>query len=166
MITTSNLKPKRKPGHSLAESQAFRVAIAQFAPIYLDKAGSLIRAIQLVHDAKKRGAELVAFGETWLPGYPAWLDFCPKVAMWDHLPTKQVFARLRQNSIAVPGPETTALSKVAGDLQISIVMGVNERVDGGPGNGTLYNSLLTITREGSVANHHRKLVPTYTERLV
>src|SRR5271156_305023 len=149
MITTSNLKPKRKPGHSLAESQAFRVAIAQCAPVYLDKAGSLIRAIQLVHDAKKRGAELVAFGETWLPGYPAWLDFCPKVAMWDHLPTKQVFARLRQNSIAVPGSETTALSNVAGDLKISIVIGVNECVHAGPGNGTLYNSLLTIpAREG------------------
>jgi len=46
------------------------------------------------------------------------------------------------------------------------VIGVNERVDSGPGNGTLYNSLLTISEDGQLGNHHRKLVPTYTERLV
>jgi predicted amidohydrolase len=166
MMTNSNVKPKRKPGHGISDSRAFRIAIAQFAPVYLDKVASLARAIQLIQDAKKRGAELVAFGETWLPGYPAWLDFYPNAALWDHLPTKQVFARLRQNSIAVPGPEIAALSEVAGDLKISIVMGVNERVDAGPGNGTLYNSLLTITPEAKLANHHRKLLPTYTERLV
>jgi len=132
----------------------------------LDKAASLVRAIQIVQDAKKRGAELVAFGETWLPGYPAWLDVCPNVALWEHLPTKQVFARLRQNSVTIPGPEITALCEAAGDLKIDVVMGVNERVEAGPGNGTLYNSLLTITSEAKLANVHRKLVPTHTERLI
>jgi predicted amidohydrolase len=166
MMTTRNVKPKRKPKRSRPDSQTLRVAIAQFAPVYLDKSASLSRAIQIVQDAKKGGAELVAFGETWLPGYPAWLDFCPKVALWDHLPTKQVFARLRQNSISVPGPEVAVLSEAAGDLKVSIVIGVNERVEAGPGNGTLYNSLLTITPDAKVSNHHRKLVPTYTERLV
>ena len=144
----------------------YRVAIAQFAPIYLDKAASLAKAIRLVREAKKRGAELVAFGETWLPGYPAWLDVSPKVALWDHAPTKRVFARLRENSVKVPGPEIEALQKAAGDLGINVVIGVSERVDAGPGNGTLYNSILTITSEGELANHHRKLVPTFTERMV
>jgi nitrilase len=59
-----------------------------------------------------------------------------------------------------------ALRKAARDLKIAIVIGVNERVDSGPGNGTLYNSLLTISDDGQLGNHHRKLVPTYTERLV
>jgi len=108
----------------------------------------------------------VAFGETWLPGYPAWLDVCPNAALWEHLPTKQVFARLRQNSVTIPGPEITALCEAAGDLKINVVIGVNERVEAGPGNGTLYNSLLTVTSEAKLANHHRKLVPTHTERLV
>ncbi|HET6176661.1 MAG TPA: carbon-nitrogen hydrolase family protein [Candidatus Sulfotelmatobacter sp.] len=160
----------RKPGPSgskgLAAQRSFRVAIAQFAPVYLDKAASVAKAIRLVREAKKRGAELVAFGETWLPGYPAWLDVSPKIALWDHAPTKQVFARLRENSVTVPGPEIEALQKAAGDLGINVVIGVNERVDEGPGNGTLYNSILTITSEGKLANHHRKLVPTYTERMV
>ncbi len=166
MTRARNIKRQNDPKRGRSEPRTFRVAIAQFAPVYLDKAGSLARALQIVQDAKKRGAELVAFGETWLPGYPAWLDVCPNVALWEHLPTKQVFARLRQNSITIPGPEVAALSAAANDLKISIVMGINERVESGPGNGTLYNSLLTITPEAKLANHHRKLVPTYTERLV
>jgi len=166
MTKTRNRNSKRGTEHGRPESQTFRVAIAQFAPIYLDKAASVARAIQIVQDAKKRGAELVAFGETWLPGYPAWLDVCPNVGLWDHLPTKQVFARLRHNSITIPGPEVAALCEAAGDLKINVAMGVNERVEAGPGNGTLYNSLLMITPEAELANHHRKLVPTHTERLI
>lgn len=128
----------RKPGaggsKSASTPRCFRVAIAQFAPVYLDKAASLTKAIRLLREAKKRGAQLVAFGETWLPGYPAWLDVSPKIALWDHAPTKQVFARLRENSVTVPGPEIEALQKAAGDLGINVVIGVNERVDEGPGN--------------------------------
>ena len=166
MTKTCSPNSKRGAERGRSESQTLKVAIAQFAPVYLDKAASLSRAIQIVQDAKRRGAELVAFGETWLPGYPAWLDVCPSVALWEHLPTKQVFARLRQNSVTIPGPEISALCEAAGDLKINVVMGVNERVEDGPGNGTLYNSLLTITPEAKLANHHRKLVPTYTERLI
>jgi len=166
MTKTRNLKSRRARQRGQLETQNCRVAIAQFAPVYLDKAASLVLALQIVQEAKKRGAELVAFGETWLPGYPAWLDVCPNVGLWEHLPTKKVFARLRQNSVTIPGPEVAALCEAAGDLKIDIVMGVNERVEAGPGNGTLYNSLLTITPEAKLANHHRKLVPTHTERLI
>lgn len=149
-----------------AESKRVRVAIAQSAPIYLDKRASLAKALDLVQQAAKRDAQLVAFGETWLPGYPAWLDVCPGAALWENTSAKEVFAKLRDNSITVPGEEVNALSEAARDLKIAIVMGASERVDAGPGNGTLYNSLLTISEDGQLRNHHRKLVPTYTERLV
>ena len=79
MTKTRNLKSRRGRQRGRIETQNFRVAIAQFAPVYLDKAASLVLALQIIQDAKKRGAELVAFGETWLPGYPAWLDVCPNV---------------------------------------------------------------------------------------
>jgi len=101
-----------------------------------------------------------------LPGYPAWVDVCAGAALWENPAAKDVFAKLRSNSINVPGDEVNALSEAARDLQISIVMGASERVDAGPGNGTLYNSLLTISEDGQQKNHHRKPVPTYTERLV
>jgi nitrilase len=143
-----------------------RVAIAQSAPVYLDKPASLAKALGLIEQAAKADARLVAFGETWLPGYPAWLDVCAGAALWENAAAKDVFARLRCNSISVPGEEVSALNKAARDLKITIVIGVNERVDAGPGNGTLYNSLLTISEDGLLKNHHRKLVPTYTERLV
>ena len=156
----------KKTGQRAAEPKRVRVAIAQSAPVYLDKRASLTKALDLVQQAAKRDTLLVAFGETWLPGYPAWLDVCPGAALWENASAKEVFAKLRNNSITVPGEEVNALSEAARDLKIAIVMGASERVDAGPGNGTLYNSLLTISEDGQLRNHHRKLVPTYTERLV
>jgi len=155
-----------KVGQPAAGSKRVRVAIAQSAPVYLDKRASLAKALDLIQRAAKQDALLVAFGETWLPGYPAWLDVCRGAALWENPSTKDVFAKLRDNSITVPGEEVKALSEAARDLNIAIVIGANERVDAGPGIGTLYNSLLTISEDGRLSNHHRKLVPTYTERLV
>lgn len=142
------------------------VAIIQSSPVFLDLAASVDKAIALTEKAARNGARLITFGETWLPGYPAWLDYCSDVALWDHKPSKEVFARLRQNSIVVPSGETKRFAQLAGDHKVTLILGVNERVDVGPGNGTLYNSLLTFDSEGTLANHHRKLVPTYAERLV
>jgi len=123
--------------------RVIRVAIAQVAPVYYDKSASLTKALEVVRDAASQGAALIAFGETWLPGYPAWLDIYPGAALWNH-----------------------ELAAAAREFQIGIVIGINERVDEGPGQNTLYNSLLTFSPDGAVANHHPKLVPTFTERLV
>ena len=142
------------------------VAIVQSSPVFLDLDATVVKTISLAEDAALNGARLITFGETWLPGYPAWLDYCSDAALWDHAPSKDVFARLRQNSIVVPGKETELFARIAGDRKLTLVIGVNERVETGPGNGTLYNSLLTFSPDGRLANHHRKLVPTYTERLV
>src|SRR5216683_3731194 len=155
-----------KTGQPAADSKRVRVAIAQSAPVYLDKRASLAKALDLIQQAAKTGARLVAFGETWLPGYPAWLDVCAGAALWENTSAKDIFAKLRNNSITVPGEEVNALSEAARDLKIAVVIGASERVNAGPGNGTLYNSLLTISEDGQLRNHHRKLVPTYTERLV
>jgi predicted amidohydrolase len=143
-----------------------RVAVIQAAPAYLDIAGTMAIIDRRLAEAVDRGATLVAFGETWLTGYPAWLDTCPGMGLWDHGPTKEVFARLRRSSVTVPGPETEQIARWARERGCTIVIGINERVDRGPGHGTLYNSLLTFTPRGGLVNHHRKLRPTYTERLV
>ena len=147
-------------------AERIRVGIIQVSPVYLDLQASMDKAVELIREAAGEGAKLVTFGETWLPGYPAWLDHCPDVALWNHRPTKEVFALLRRNSVVVPGDETERLGEVVGALGITLVLGINERVESGPGNGTLYNSLLVFGPNGRLANHHRKLVPTYTERLV
>jgi nitrilase len=155
-----------REGQPAAHPKQVRVAISQSIPVYLDIQASLAKALDLIQQAAKRDAQLVAFGETWLPGYPAWLDVCLGAELWENASAKDVFARLRANSLVVPGEEVNALREAARDLKIAIVIGVNERVDSGPGKGALYNSLLTISEDGQLRNHHRKLVPTYTERLV
>ena len=142
------------------------VAIIQARPEYYDLGASLEKAISLIEEAARSGAKLIALGETWLPGYPAWLDYCPGAALWDHEPTRLVYTRLYENSVRVPGNETRTLGSLCRKLGVTLVIGVNERVDRGPGNGTIYNSLLTFGPEGVLENHHRKLTPTYTEKLV
>ncbi len=77
-----------------------------------------------------------------------------------------MFARIAENSLAVPSPELDRLSETARACDATLVLGASERVARGPGTGTLYNTLLTIGPDGRLLNHHRKLMPTYTERLV
>ncbi|MEM6529682.1 MAG: carbon-nitrogen hydrolase family protein [Chloroflexota bacterium] len=143
-----------------------KVAIIQARPAYYNLAASVDKALALIKEAADNGARLVTLGETWLPGYPVWLDVCPNMGLWDHAPTKEVYYRLHQNSVTVPGPEVAQFCELARQRNIVIVLSVNERVDKAPGHGTLYNTLLTINERGEVANHHRKLMPTYTERIV
>jgi predicted amidohydrolase len=147
-------------------SRSIRVAIAQLSPVYYNKAASLEKALDLIRDAAEQAAELIVFGETWLPGYPVWLDVCPGAALWNHEPTKKVFAELRENSISVAGPEVSRLADAARDHKMGIVIGINERVDHGSAQRTLYNSLLIFTPDGRLANHHPKLMPTFSEKLV
>lgn len=143
-----------------------RVAAIQAEPVYMDLSGSLDKAVTLVCEAASMGAQLIAFPETWLPGYPAWLDCSRDVAVWDHEPTKTVFARLMENSVVVPGPVTDRIGEAARESGAVVNITVNERVIEGAGRGTLYNTMLTFGSDGALLNRHRKLMPTYTERLV
>jgi nitrilase len=143
-----------------------KVAAVQAGPVYLDLGRSLEKALALIADAASLGAKLIVFSETWLPGYPAWLDCCRDVALWNYEPTKRVFARLMQNSVVVPGPVTEALGDAARKHAVVLNIGVNERVVEGPGRGTLFNTMLTFGADGALLNHHRKIMPTYTERMI
>ncbi len=141
------------------------VAIVQ-AEVASDVWSGLERTAELARDAASSGAELIVFPETWIPGYPAWLDVSRDAALWDHPPVKAVYAQIAENSIAVPGKAFDTLAAIARDVGATLVLGISERVDHGPGRGTLYNSLVTVGPDGELLNHHRKLMPTYTERLV
>ena len=142
------------------------VAAVQAAPVYLDLAASLAKAETLIAQAAAQGARLVVFPETWLPGYPAWLDCCRDVNLWDAGPVKQVYRRLAEQSVVVPGPATAALGAAARTHGVVLNISVHERVAEGPGRGTLYNTMLTFDADGTLAHAHRKLLPTYTERLL
>ncbi|MFN7929548.1 MAG: nitrilase-related carbon-nitrogen hydrolase [Blastocatellia bacterium] len=120
------------------------VAAVQATPMFMNLEASLAKALNLVAEAALKKAQLVVFPEAWLPGYPAWLEYCRDVAVWNHPPVKKLYARLVENSVIVPGPTTEALSAVAAENRLTIVMGVCERVVEGAGRGTLYSSMLTF----------------------
>ena len=149
----------------VAMTTTVRVAVVQ-AEVAPDLARGIALTNELVAEAARGGAGFVAFPETWLPGYPAWLDVCSDAGLWDHAPVKAVFRRMAEQSVVVDGDSGRALGEIARTHRISMVIGVVERVDRGPSRGTLFNSLLTYGPDGALLNHHRKLVPTYTERLV
>ncbi len=131
-----------------------------------DLAHGLEIARERVREAVAQGATLVAFPETWLPGYPVWLDVCRDAAIWDYAPVKAVFRRLAEQSVAVPSDATRTLGGIAHEFSVTLVMGISERVEQGAGQGTLFNAILIFGPDGSLLNHHRKLMPTYTERMV
>ncbi len=145
---------------------AVKVAIVQKGPVYLDLEKSLDKMLALIEDAVAKKAELIVFGETWLTGYPAWLDHCTDYAQWDFEPTKKVFARMYRNSVSVDGEAIESLRESAKKHKVVIVTGINEIVEKGIGNGTIYNALLIINSDGQIVNHHRKLMPTFTEKLL
>ncbi|HEM61314.1 MAG TPA: carbon-nitrogen hydrolase family protein [Chloroflexi bacterium] len=106
-------------------------------------------------------ADLVVFPETWLPGYPVWLDASPEAALWNSPPARVLYRLLADNSLTIPGKHLDTLLEIARTTDTYVVMGAHERLA-----GTLYNTMVFIHKDGEQFKIHRKLVPTYTERLV
>ena len=135
----------------------FKAAAVQAAPVFLDTAATVDKAIGLIEEAARNGARLVALPEVFIPGYPYWNWLLNPVegSAW--------YERLLRASILVPGAETDALCAAARRLKIHIVIGVNERTDYSL--GVIFNTVLTIDEEGRLIGRHRKLVPTWAEKL-
>jgi predicted amidohydrolase len=142
-----------------------KVAAVQAAPVFMDRDATVEKACRLVAEAGANRARLAVFPETWIPGFPIWIERAPGAALWDHEPAKQAFVRLVANAVEVPGPATDALCEAARQAGCGIVMGVNER-EGGRPSGTLYNTIVYIDAHGRLLGKHRKLIPTYAERLI
>jgi len=147
-------------------AKTVKVAIIQARAEYYDLPKCVDKAISLITEAAQHGAQLVTLGETWFPGYPTWLDYTPDVAQWGHTPTKKVYARLYENSMALDSPEMAQLQETAKQHELVLTLGINERVTVGRGNRSIYNSVVTVDATGEIANHHRKLRPTYTEQMI
>jgi nitrilase len=137
-----------------------RVAAIQAAPVWLDRERSVAKACDLILEAGRRGAELVVFGETWLPTYPYWSPgFTTPVKQW-----MEVMVALQDSALRIPSDDTVRLGEAARAAGVHVVLGCNE-MDDRPGSRTLFNSVLFLDDRGKVLGRHRKLVPTYGERL-
>nr|AAR97386.1 nitrilase [uncultured organism] len=142
-------------------TDTFKAAIIQHAPVFLNLEESLDKAGSLIEKAADQGAKVIAFPETWLPGYPVWLDYSPKAGLWDYQPAKSLYRLLVDNSVTLPGKHLDQLLSIAQKTGAYVVMGAHERVG-----GTLYNTTIYVGIDGKEYKLHRKLVPTYTERLI
>lgn len=137
-----------------------KVALIQEPPVFLNLRETLAKAEILAKDCAENEAKIVVFPETWFPGYPVWLDDAPGAGFWDYPPAKRLFQYLTDNALTIPGAEFAELERIARENEIFIVAGVHERAG-----GTLYNTTVYFAPDGG-SRIHRKLVPTYTERLV
>lgn len=138
-----------------------KVAIIQEASVFLNLDASAEKAIGHIREAAKAGANIAAFAECWLPGYPVWLDFAPNAAIWDNPGAKALFRLLAESSVVAGDKYLQKFQALSQELGIFIVLGTHER-DG----ATLYNTTFTFSPALDAPLPHRKLVPTYTERLV
>lgn len=138
------------------------IAIIQHKPVHLNLQASLQKALLLIEEAASKGAQLLVFGECWLSGYPSWIDHSPGIALWNNEPVKEVFALMHQNSMDINGAAMKILCNAASTSGIILCMGFNEKTS----TGTIYNAFVMINEQGKIINHHRKLVPTFNEKLL
>jgi nitrilase len=139
------------------------VACVQVEPVVLDRDATLDKIAALAAEAAGAGVELVVFPETFVPVYPSSV-WARAFAGWQIDGAKETFARIAQGSIAVGSPAERRLGEIAKEHGVWLVTGVNEVEPDRP--GTIYNALLYHAPDGSLALHHRKLVPTNHERLI
>lgn len=132
------------------------VAAVQSTPVLLDRDATMERILASLKKAVAAGADLVVFPEAIVPGYPDWVWRTPAFS------DREWHRRLHDQAVDIPGPVTGTLGAEARDAGVWIAIGVTERVR----SGTLYNSLVYLDADGSIAGVHRKVMPTGGERSV
>jgi predicted amidohydrolase len=137
-----------------------KVAVVQKSPKFLNRDVSIDRAVAAILEAGAAGAELIAFPEVWLAGYPFWTEG------WDTQASQFVAAQtiFHDAAILVPSDDTDRIGEAARRANANVVMGVNE-IDPRPGCQTIYNTILFFNRHGKLMGRHRKLMPTFMERM-
>lgn len=144
----------------LGGKERVRVAAVQAAPVFFNKEKTLEKACRLIREAGEGGAELIAFSESFIPGYPAYYT-CGQATTTEKFVTYNL--GLQDNSVVIPSEDTERLAEAARDAGAYVVMGMDE-LDDRVGSRTVYNTLLFVSPEGRVLGRHRKLMPTFTER--
>ena len=136
----------------------FKACAVHAAPAFLDAESTVEMACGLIAEAARAGAQLIAFPESFVPGFPVWASVQAPIKNHEY------FKRLAANSVEVPGPEVAQLCAAARENEILVSIGVSERLPVSV--GCLCNTNLLIGADGALLNHHRKLVPTLYEKLI
>lgn len=140
-----------------------KIAGAQIRPKWLDKAGTTQRIIETIGAAAVDGVQLLVFPEAFLSGYPFWLCRTDG-ASFDSARQRTAYAQFLEACVETESREIKSIIQAARDQRISVHLGINER-GRSVGRGTVYCSLLAIHQDHGLVGVHRKLIPTYDERL-
>lgn len=131
------------------------VAAVHAAPAFLDREASIACCSRWIAEAGRQGVDLLVFPEVFVPGFPYWINCYAPLAQLG------IDQRYVQESVCVPGPEIDAIQKAAAKAGVAVVLGISEREG-----GTCYNSQVFVDTEGRLCGIHRKLQPTFAERMI
>lgn len=141
------------------EFNKIRVAGVQAAPVFLDLNGTTEKACELILEAGRKGADLIAFPEAFIPTFPNWYE-----TLGESPKARELDKRLFLESVEMEGEHMQAIAEACAKANINAVVGINERNP--MTNGSMHNTQVHITRDGIIAGKHQKYVPTTGERQV
>ena len=145
------------------ENSTLTVGLAQIAPVWFDREKTLAKVCDSVADAATAGCQLAAFGEALVPGYPFWLEYS-RVTEFNSAFHKEFHAEYMHQAVCIERGDLKTVCDIAADKKIAVYLGTIERpLD--RGGKSVYASLVYIDRQGQIGSVHRKLMPTYDERL-
>jgi len=139
------------------------LGLAQIAPVWLNREKTLEKILKSVQAAAEADCQLVAFGEALLPGYPFWIERTDG-AKFNSPVQKEIHAHYLDQAVQVEAGHLDAICEAAKKRQIAVVLGIIER-PADRGGHSVYASLVYIDADGIIRSVHRKLMPTYEERL-
>ena len=144
-------------------SSQMKVALAQIAPVWLNKQKTLEKVMNSINEAAQQGASLVTFGETLLPGYPFWVERTDG-ARFESQRQKEIHAHYLRQAVNIESGDLEPLCRLAKQLKIAVIIGIAERA-GDRGGHSVYCTMVYVNQDGVITHTHRKLMPTYEERL-
>ena len=151
------------PQPATPQPATLSLAIAQIAPVWLNKLATIEKINTYINRAADEGAGIVVFGESFLPGYPFWLERTDG-ARFNSQTQKTLHAKYLTEAVCIEAGDLDPICVLAKKRKIAIVLGIDERPSDRGGH-SIYCSLVYIDANGTILNVHRKLMPTYEERL-
>ena len=154
--------PTWRPRVHVPQNGQMRIAAVQSAPVFLDRSATVDLVVDRIAQASAGGAELIAFPEVFIPGYPVWIDLT-NAAAWEDPDQQAAFSWYLDQAVEVDGPAFAPVIEAVRDSGAFTYVGIVER---SASRGSVYCSLVAIDPVAGIVGVHRKLKPTFGERLV
>ncbi len=139
------------------------VALAQMSPVWLNREATIDKVVDYIKEAHKDDADLIVYGEALVPGYPYWVSLTDG-ARFNATDQKQIHAHYMEQAVQIESGHLDKVCAAAKECAMAVYLGTIERAKDRGGH-SLYCSMVYINKAGKIKSVHRKLMPTYEERL-